>query len=153
MKISKVRSLDNLIRIYYGSDDTYEGDISKYVTDHDIEYAIRSVHTLEKNYFNELLKQKIGEIEGISIFLVDGDVVEKKVDMDYVEGGHDLVYDWIPEKEIWIDSNLDSDTFKYIILHEFIERSIMEKFNLDYETAHKIANTCEKKFRTMSEEA
>ena len=82
--------------------------------------------------------------------LVDGDEVKVQYDMDFVEGGSNSRYWFIPFNEIWIDYNIDSHDYYYIALHETIERIIMFVFGLDYDDAHKIANYYEKKFRSAT---
>lgn len=112
---------------------------------------IKNILDVEKAYFNDFFKIEIGLVNNCKVFLVDGDVVEKTIDMDFVEAGHDLVYDYIGKNEIWVDVNIDSGSFKYLILHESMERHLMETKNMSYEDAHKAANQCEKLFREMSE--
>ena len=79
--------------------------------------------------------KKIADIKGILIFEVDGELVRDFFYDSFTEGGHDLVYNWIPEKEIWIDNDVVEKERPFIILHEFIERSFMEK-GMIYEKAH-----------------
>lgn len=87
----------------------------------------------------------IGEIDGIKIFLVDGDKVKREHFMDFVEGGHDIVYRFIPHNQIWIDYNISNRPIHHILYHEFIERMLMLYNNMDYEDAHNIANKQERK--------
>lgn len=100
---------------------------------------------ITKNTTNK--KQIIGKIGNISICLVDGDKVKQLYDMNFVEGGHDLIYNFIPSKEIWIDFNLDKHDYKYIILHEFVERELMITMGIAYKIAHNCANIVEKEAR------
>lgn len=53
-------------------------------------------------------------------------------------------------KRIYLDKHLPRtingiSITKYIIVHEKVESSLMDEFNLSYEDAHKIANALEKK--------
>jgi hypothetical protein len=117
------------------------------------------IYHISKNIYpevNELcnkLKSEISlcndacTINGIKIELIDGNKVKTKYNMDFVEGGSDLVYKFIPAKTIWIDKAITSEERPHIILHELIERHLMEKYNVDYEKAHDIANVFEKKSR------
>lgn len=93
----------------------------------------------------------LGEIEDIKIKLVDGDKVKVDCSMDFVEGGHDAVYDFIPEKEVWVDSHIDLSDAAYILYHELIERRLMDEYGFTYEKAHEIANSMELEQRRNSE--
>ena len=119
--------------------------------ENDYDNIVQAIRDVEKEYFNTLKQQEIGKIEDMKVVLVDGDVVEKKIDMDFVEGSNPSADVYVPKKTLWIDSNLDSNSFKYIILHEFIENELMQKNKIDYASAHEIANQFEKRFREETE--
>lgn len=87
----------------------------------------------------------IGKLDEVDVYLVDADVVKKKYFMDFVEGGHDIVYRFIPCNQIWIDYNISNRPIHHIIYHEFIERTLMKYNKMDYEKAHNIANEQEQK--------
>lgn len=93
---------------------------------------------------NPPFPKSMGKINNIEIMLVDGDKIKKKNNIDYVEGGHDLIYDFIPEKQIWIDGNMSKKTIPHIVYHEFIERYLMENKEITYDEAHDVANEKEK---------
>lgn len=88
-----------------------------------------------KDNHNKVKTKKISEINGISVWEVDGELVRDFFYDSFTEGGHDLVYNWIPEKEIWIDNDVVEKERPFIILHEFVERCFMEK-GMVYEKAH-----------------
>lgn len=96
----------------------------------------------------------LGESDGIKILLVNGNVVKQKSYMNFVEGGHDLVYgkgsdgDFIPDKQVWLDANLDINTLMYVVIHELIERHIMDSQDTEYEDAHDQANDIEQQLRS-----
>jgi len=84
----------------------------------------------------------------IKIYMVDGSLVRNKIYIDFVMGGHDLIYPFIPRNEIWIDDNFKDDIpeTEAIILHELIERRLMEK-GMKYSDAHALASVVEVKWR------
>ena len=84
--------------------------------------------------------------DGTQIELVDGEKVRDLYDIDWTEGGHGLVYKFIPNDEIWIDDDVKRDERKFIILHEATERDLM-KSGVKYEEAHKRASDIEWKYR------
>jgi len=91
----------------------------------------------------------IGNINGITMKLVDGDKVKLQHDIDFVEGGNDKAYDYMPKNEIWIDKNIHSHDWQFICLHEFVEKVIMERDKLSYNEAHKLADEVEKEARLL----
>lgn len=101
-----------------------------------------------KKFFDEKIKEKIHcrllkkDKAGISIWLVDGRLIRSTLDIEFTEGGHDLVYDFVPPHEVWIDNDLSAEERPYIILHETYERSLMEE-GLPYRQAHRKASRLE----------
>jgi hypothetical protein len=83
------------------------------------------------------------EKETVVIFLVNGRVVRDLYKTDYVEGGHYYVYDWIPKDEIWIEQTVRPDEIPVIILHEFLERTLMKYKKFPYVRAHVAASKAE----------
>ncbi len=76
---------------------------------------IRKIHkTLLKKY------SKI-----LNVWIVNGDLVRDLFFINFTEGGHDKVYPFIPENEIWIDDEVIPKERKFILLHEIHERNLM----------------------------
>jgi hypothetical protein len=99
-------------------------------------------------------KQEIGETsEGWKLYLVDGQYVRDHFDTDYVEGGHWLVYKWIPQHEIWIEKLQTTEDIEMSSTHEIIEAKLMELEGLDYETAHARTIELESLIRKVGEQA
>lgn len=127
---------------------------------YDIALAITKAHRekSEKKFlkntnvisFSKVYKNKLGEItqsDGtVSIWVVKGRMVRDIFRTDYVEGGHGIVYPWLPRKEIWIDDTVPVGERKYIIKHESNERQDMLN-GLDYEAAHERAAMAEFEMR------
>jgi len=95
---------------------------------------------LHKDIPKKVYFKKYGAIkdvtETVNIFLVNGEVVRDLYKTDYVEGGHYYVYDWIPKEEIWIEKTVHSEEIPVIILHEFLERTLMKYKKFPYVKAH-----------------
>jgi hypothetical protein len=83
---------------------------------------------------------------GLEIFIVDGTYVRDKWDSQFIQGGHKLRYDFVPEGEIWIEASLHYDERPYVIFHECLEIVLMKK-GLDYDQAHDKAKRAENKLR------
>jgi hypothetical protein len=78
----------------------------------------------------------------INIWIVDGELVRGLYFVDFTQGGHDKVYKFIPENEVWIDDNISQKERKFIILHEIHERNLMKK-GMKYDPAHQASSAIE----------
>jgi hypothetical protein len=58
---------------------------------------------------------------GVSVWIVNGRLVRSVFDIHFTEGGHDYVYEFVPENEVWIDDALKRKR-GYVLLHELHER-------------------------------
>ncbi len=82
-------------------------------------------------------KQPWGKLwDGCKIFVVDGPHVRGNFFVDYVEGGHGYVYNWIPKDEIWIEDLPDEVDQGINLMHEIYEYTLMKYVKKDYDKAH-----------------
>ncbi len=88
-------------------------------------------------------KEILGELTVVS---VDGAIVRKYIDPQFVEGGHHRVYDYIPEGHIWLDNKHDPVELPFILNHEINEHELMQK-GYSYDDAHDHVIAIEKKER------
>jgi hypothetical protein len=65
--------------------------------------------------------------DGISIWVVDGYLIRKNIYPDFGFSGNDLVYHFIPSKEIWIDGQVSCEETEYSIALEMAERRLMSE--------------------------
>jgi hypothetical protein len=72
---------------------------------------------------------------GLSVWIVNGRMVRSVFDIDFTEGGHDYVYEFVPENEIWIDDAIVEAERGCVLLHELHERNRMAK-GWTYNKAH-----------------
>lgn len=79
---------------------------------------------------------------GLDIWLIDGENVRTNLYLDFTEGGHDLVYWFVPENEVWIDDDVCAAERLYVLLHELNERSKMAE-GLNYPQAHRLSSRLE----------
>jgi len=96
-------------------------------------------------------KRLLGEIDGLKIFLVDGDWAKcHAVGMDFHEAGNGMYTSWekgkIPEGEVWLDSTALPQEHKFNLYHELWEIRHMAK-GLHYNAAHEKANAAERQLR------
>lgn len=87
----------------------------------------------------------------VSVWIVDGRLVRSVFDVDFTEGGHDHVYEFVPENEVWIDNDVDEAERPFVLLHELHERNLMEK-GWDYDRAHEDSSKLEYHCRQHPEE-
>jgi hypothetical protein len=81
----------------------------------------------------------------VSVWIVDGRLVRSVFDIDFTEGGHDHVYEFVPQKEVWIDNDLEEGERPYVLLHELHERNLMAKgwaYSKAHEDSSKIEYYC-----------
>jgi hypothetical protein len=62
---------------------------------------------------------------GVSVWIVNGRLVRSVFNIDFTEGGHDHIYEFVPENEVWIDNDLEEAERGYVLLHELHERNRM----------------------------
>jgi len=86
------------------------------------------------------------DVDGINVKYVNGAIVRRHIDPEFIFGGHEFVYSYIPENEIWLDEKMDPREIPYILLHEKIERELM-KNGKSYDVAHEYATVADKEMR------
>lgn len=110
-----------------------------------------------KKVHKKIYKKKLKTYsKGVNVWIVDGELVRVMYYIDFTEGGHDLVYRFIPKGEVWIDDDIGPHERKYVILHEIYERFLMlkgkdyDKVDLAAHDAHYFASQLEYKGRHNS---
>lgn len=88
---------------------------------------------------------------GVSVWVVDGRLVRSAFYIDFTAGGHDCVYEFVPDNEIWIDNDIDEDERPYVLLHELHERNLMAK-GWTYPKAHVDSSRLEYRCRKCPDE-
>jgi len=83
---------------------------------------------------------------GVKVWIVDGELVRDVLFIDFTEGGHDKVYDFVPAKEVWIDDDVRPEERRFILLHEVHERRLMSG-GWAYGRAHKDSSRLESHYR------
>jgi hypothetical protein len=65
-------------------------------------------------------------------------------DINFTMGGHYYVYpNLIEENRIYLDNCMDKDNMIATSIHEFVERTFMKFYGIQYEDAHKLSNDVE----------
>ena len=85
-----------------------------------------------RDVHERLWKQLEGEV---AVWIVNGRLVRSTFDIDFTAGGHDYVYEFVPENEVWIDDAIIEQERPYVLLHELHERNRMSA-GWPYRKAH-----------------
>ena len=72
---------------------------------------------------------------GVEVWIVNGRLVRSVFDIDFTAGGHDHVYEFVPQGEVWIDDAIQEKERGYVLLHELHERNRMAE-GMPYSQAH-----------------
>jgi hypothetical protein len=88
---------------------------------------------------------------GVSVWIVSGRLVRSVFDIDFTEGGHDYVYEFVPDNEVWIDSDISEAERSFVLLHELHERNRMAK-GWTYNKAHAESSRLEYRCRHHPDE-
>ena len=62
---------------------------------------------------------------GVGVWIVNGRLVRSGFDIDFTAGGHDYVYEFVPQNEVWIDDAIKEQERGYVLVHELHERNRM----------------------------
>jgi hypothetical protein len=77
-----------------------------------------------------------GEYKGFKIWIVDGNYIRREIFNEFIYGGNDERYTFVPESEIWIDNSISADEYLTTLEHEIIERNLMRFNGYTYYDAH-----------------
>jgi hypothetical protein len=64
---------------------------------------------------------------GVRVWIVNGRLVRSIFDIDFTAGGHDHVYEFVPQGEVWIDDAIIEKERGFVLLHELHERNRMSE--------------------------
>lgn len=81
-------------------------------------------NVLKKIYNKQLFTKYTKKLK---IWLVHGDLVRSLFFIDYAQGGHEHVYNFVPKNEVWIDDDVYYKEIPYILIHELHERALMAR--------------------------
>ena len=82
---------------------------------------------------------------GVRVWIVNGRLVRSVFDIDFTEGGHDHVYEFVPENEVWIDNDVEEVERPYVLLHELHERNLLaagEAYDRAHEASSRLESYC-----------
>ncbi len=112
---------------------------------HDVRQVMQGDRPPNPDAVHERLWKKLSN--GLEVWYVKGRLVRSVYDVEFTQGGHEHVYEFVPKDEIWVDNDVHEDERGFVIFHELHERNLMEK-GADYEKAHEESSRRERYYRT-----
>jgi hypothetical protein len=103
----------------------------------------------EGSAMHERLWKKLGN--GVNVWTVNGRLVRSVFDIDFTAGGHDHVYEFVPDGEVWIDDAIEEKERRFVLLHELHERNRMAE-GWPYNKAHSESSRLEFRYRHHPDE-
>jgi hypothetical protein len=88
---------------------------------------------------------------GVEVWIVNGRLVRSVFDIDFTAGGHDHVYEFVPQGEVWIDDAIEEKERGFVLLHELHERNRMAE-GMPYSKAHNESSRLEFRCRHHPDE-
>jgi len=88
---------------------------------------------------------------GLAIWIVNGRLERSVFDIDFTEGGHDYVYEFVPGNEVWMDDAIVEQERPSVLLQELHERNRMAT-GWSYDKAHAESSRLEYKCRHHPDE-
>jgi len=107
-------------------------ELPKGIKDETVRPAIEKIHRRREGKTDD----------GIDVWIIDGRLVRSVFYLDFTEGGHEFVYNFVPSNEVWIDNDISAKERSFVLLHELFERRLMAK-GMDYDRAHERASKAE----------
>ncbi len=89
-----------------------------------------------ENKITGIYRYYAGQRDGFNIWIVDGAIIRKTIFNEFIYGGNDERYLFVPKNEIWVDNSISSEEFETTVAHEINERNLMAKFKMTYFEAH-----------------
>lgn len=120
-ELKKGKTYDEAIKIanhYEKTERLKSKIIKKLVKEKNKEKILKKIH--KKRIFKKYNPK-------LKIWIIRGDLVRSLFFLDFTEGGHDQVYDFVPKGEVWIDDDVYKKEIPYVLIHELHERYLMTK--------------------------
>jgi hypothetical protein len=89
----------------------------------------------------------MGKIDSLEVYIVDGQLVRREIFSDFIFGGNEQRYPFIPHNEIWIDDAVSAKEYATTLQHEVLEMNLMRDFQMTYIQAHDSSLMLEVKLR------
>lgn len=98
-------------------------------------YACNKQEKIFINKEENVYRYYCGKRDNFEVWIVDGVIIRKNIYNEFVYGGNDQRYPFVPVGEIWIDNSITVEEFETTLVHEINERNLMSK-GMTYCEAH-----------------
>lgn len=99
---------------------------------------------------NKPYLKKFNEINGITVWIVDGYYIRQNIDINFNNFGQHYAFNFIPENEFWLDRQAEPGEEKYFIEHLLVEHRLMSE-GKSYNDALGEGDLVEQKLRDQDE--
>ena len=101
----------------------------------------------KQKYIIGVYRIPCGEKENKKIWIVDGLIIRREIYPEFLYGGNNERYPFIPQNEIWIDHAISAEEYSYTLAHELHERDLMATRGMNYDDAHDSSLVLERRMR------
>ena len=101
--------------------------------------------------YNDIYRFYCGKIKNDNIWIVDGEKIRNEILPDFIFGGNEMRYPFIPKNEIWISNDIPAKEYETTLEHEINERDLMRDLKWSYANAHDSSLQLEIKLRRSYE--
>lgn len=119
-----------------------------------MEKVRKEMSSTNKKVPKEIYVHRLTDSESPQIWIVSGELVRDMFFIDFTEGGHHFVYDFVPYDEVWLDNDLVAKEREFVLLHELHERYLMFKgwtYNHAHNSSSYIEYQCRRKPSLLSQ--
>ncbi|PIQ68506.1 MAG: hypothetical protein COV91_03780 [Candidatus Taylorbacteria bacterium CG11_big_fil_rev_8_21_14_0_20_46_11] len=117
---------------------------------------IHDLKNIDKIYshadLENIYRLKVGTRRGLHIWIVDGAKVRRELYTNFISGGNDQRYKFIPPEEIWIDNAFSAEELEFTIIYQLHERELLKQ-GVGHEKAVSLAGEEELKARINQTES
>ncbi|MDD5362213.1 MAG: hypothetical protein PHN88_08775 [Ignavibacteria bacterium] len=103
----------------------------------------------EKPVLQNIYRTYMGERNNFKVWVVDGALIRETIFNEFIYGGNDERYIFVPEGEMWIDNSISAEEYETTLQHEINERNLMRKFGMTYFDAHDSSLSLELQMRAI----
>ncbi|MBI3397455.1 hypothetical protein HY045_03185 [Candidatus Woesebacteria bacterium] len=95
--------------------------------------------TAKKIKLQSIYLRKAEKRLGNEVWIVNGPKIRLVIYDEFLLGGNDQRYKFVPKNEIWVDGSAGSLEYEYTTMHEVYERDLMESKGMTYNKTHNLA--------------
>jgi hypothetical protein len=108
-------------------------------------------HNHSQKFASRFLEKQIHKNNDFATWLVNGAMIRRDINENFVECGGNDQYSFVPKNQFWIDKDLDPKEYHYFISRFIYETSLISS-GKKYKEANKKGDIFEKKERSKSPE-